>query len=139
MLFPRFDKLSTTKNTNVTFFLVGGSTILLFPFLVHASSQGRDAHGPDLSSQRHPRLGNQVLLINKTTFRPVSRQQKDRFRNKLFCCLACRFLPPLVSSFLPTFLGYFENAVQTVCCTFLGGGGVLYTVMVKMHQNLLCL
>ena len=25
MLFPRFDKLSTTKNTNATFFRVGGS------------------------------------------------------------------------------------------------------------------
>jgi len=25
MLFPRFDKLLTTKNTNATFFLVGGS------------------------------------------------------------------------------------------------------------------
>ncbi len=27
MLFPRFDKLLTTKNTNATFFLVGGSII----------------------------------------------------------------------------------------------------------------
>jgi len=28
MLFPRFDKLSTTKNTYATFFLVGGSIFL---------------------------------------------------------------------------------------------------------------
>jgi hypothetical protein len=29
MLFPSFDTLSTTKNTNATFFLVGGSTTFL--------------------------------------------------------------------------------------------------------------
>jgi len=28
MLFPRFDKLLTTKNTNATFFLVGGSNMV---------------------------------------------------------------------------------------------------------------
>ncbi len=67
---------------------------------------------------------------NKTGFRPVSRQQQDRFRNNLF---------------LPTFLGMLFGMLFWVCstkvvlfwvcstkvmlfwvwvyCTFLGGGG----------------
>jgi len=32
---------------------------------------------------------NLQIIINKTGFRPVSRQQQDRFRNKLFPHLSC--------------------------------------------------
>jgi hypothetical protein len=65
------------------------------------------------------------ISSNKTGFRPVSRQQQDRFRNKLyyhlscriicqlfcnlfcriFCCLFAAFFAALFAAFLPTFLG----------------------------------
>ena len=37
--------------------------------------------------------------------RPVSRQQQDRFRNKLFSHLSCRLFSTFFAAFLPTFLG----------------------------------
>ncbi len=47
---------------------------------------------------------------NKTGFRPVSRQQQERFRNKLLCCLSCCFLPPFLPPFfLPFFANFFAN------------------------------
>ncbi len=57
-----------------------------------------------------------IAIINKNGFRPVSRQQKDRFRNKLFFRLTCR----LVAAFLAHF---FWVRSTKVCCMFLRGGG----------------
>ncbi len=62
-----------------------------------------------------------VIKENKTGFRQVSRQQQDRFRNKLFCHLFADFSGP---AFWHTFLSMQYKSLFTdtlVCCTFLGG------------------
>jgi len=41
--------------------------------------------------------------FNKTGFRPVSRQQQDRFRNKLLCRFSCCFFATFFAAFLPPF------------------------------------
>jgi len=44
---------------------------------------------------------------NKIGFRPVSRQQQDRFRNKLFCRLFSTFFAAFFAAFFATFLSTF--------------------------------
>ncbi len=61
------------------------------------------------------------LYQEQDRFRPVSRQQQDRFRNKLFCCL---FVPAFWQAFLS---GQYKcHAILSMQyksqCTFLGGG-----------------
>jgi len=51
---------------------------------------------------RHFALGF-ATRVNMTGFRPVSRQQQDRLRNKLFSHLSCR----LFATFFPTFFAAF--------------------------------
>jgi len=61
----------------------------------------------------------QKYKINKTCFRPVLRQQQDRFRNKLFAHLSCfaaffvAFFLPFSDFFGPAILArFFQYAVQ---------------------------
>ncbi len=59
------------------------------------------------------------VLINKTGFRPVSRQQQDRFRNKLCCCLSCRFFAAFMPPFLPPFCSLFAWSISISVKVFL--------------------
>ncbi len=90
--------------------------------------------------------------LNKESFRPISRQQQDRFSNKLLCHLSCCFfatflplfccliLPPFCHLFLPTFLGllfgglfwvgrtnvmlFWVCSTKVFCTSFFWGGSV---------------
>jgi len=48
-----------------------------------------------------------LLVLNKVSFRRVSRQQQDKFRNKLFPTFLAAFFAAFFAAFLPLFMADF--------------------------------
>jgi hypothetical protein len=93
-------------------------------------------HSLELCSRYFDRI-HKILetTFNKIGFRPVSRQQQDKFRNKLFSYLSCRIFCCLFTNFFgPTFwcaflsTQYKRRAIlsmqyKSLLPFFRGGGG----------------
>jgi len=87
-----------------------------------------------------------TCITNKTGFRLVSRQQQDRFRNKLYSHLSCRliadfFMPAFWTAFLST--QYKRCAIlsmqyKSLVPFFRGGGGVGRGVCVEVSLRTAC-